>query len=290
MILTWPIFAGHAQAARLWAIRADFTDEFRDHRPRVTDLLDVWRHADVWQRPLPHIVDARGVATVRVSGIVTRHRSPFAYYVGGVDGDGIVRALMAANADSRARVIVLHVDQSPGGQWGTARRVGQTIRHRIAKPLAAFIERDASAESFALASQCPAGVYAAPTATVAGVATVEDCDGSCFVVDDAPTAPPSAVAFHGRTPIDNADALEERQVLAAVETDLWALQAVQAAREERKADTVALRPRTNRDLIGWDNSYPAPVAMGLGLVDGLRASPDEVAGELLRGPIRSATT
>lgn len=107
-----------------------------------------------------------GLATIQVSGVIGKKLPKWMAAFGMVDVDDVCKAVVAANADTAIKSILLDID-SPGGSVTGVPEAGNTIRES-AKPIYAYSDTLCASAAYWLASGA-SGIFASESALVGSI-------------------------------------------------------------------------------------------------------------------------
>ncbi len=146
------------------------------HATDLSELAAARAAEPLQERPLYSVRD--GVATVNVSGPLTKYETSFSSMLGGTSTLRVREALRAANSDPEVRAVLLHIE-SPGGTVGGTAELYDSISNSR-KPVHSHIE-DLGASAALWIASASKSVTANRSAAVGSIGTytaIQDTSGA----------------------------------------------------------------------------------------------------------------
>ena len=171
----------HAPSSRLWSI---------DPWWYALHLLELPTHRELceWSKLPPlrpsYGLTTNGIATIPVTGILTRRQSAWQRHQNGTPVDLVCDSIRKAVANPRVKGVMLTIGDSAGGECGCVNDLQLAIESS-SKPVIGFLHGDNHGEAFGLAVACDE-LYAHPMARVGSFEHVEAFDPLLLIEDAAP--------------------------------------------------------------------------------------------------------
>lgn len=202
----------------------------------------------------PPAISSSGVATIKISGPLSRTPSYFSYLMGSSTYHWIKDDVQGALNDSECSEIFLEVD-SHGGEVAGCLELADFLKQSTKiKPIKAYVVGSCESAAYWLASACTE-IIASPTATVGGLGAMLTIstwqnDNSVSIVSEQT---PDKI-----TDLDSDEGKQELQDIANNSAEVF-LKSV-AKNRAVSIDTV-------KQKFGKGKSFPAPTALKNGMVD-----------------------